>query len=58
MNKKGLIAILLTLLTSYISGDYDIITSIFIFILYYGVCLSVEYMGKFVPKKDDDDESE
>lgn len=58
MNNKGLIAILLTLLTAYISGDYDILTSIFTFILYYGVCLSVEWMGKFVPKKKEEEHNE
>ena len=60
MNKKVIIAILLTLLTAYVSVDYDVLTSIFTFILYYGMCLSGEWIiGKLVPKKKEekDDES-
>lgn len=58
MNKKIIISMLLTTLTAYISSDYDILTSIFVFILYYGVCLSVEWMGKFVPKKKEEEHNE
>ena len=58
MNKKVIIAMLLTTVTAYTASDYEVLTSIFTFILYYGVCLSVEWMGKFVPKKKEDEEDE
>ena len=44
INKKILITIMMTLLTAYVSDNYDLIVSGFVATLYYGMCLSGEYV--------------
>lgn len=50
INKKIIITILMTLLTASVSEDYDILIYAFTVIIYYGMCLSGEYVYQSIKK--------